>query len=644
MISAALVAPLALGQVPPLPSPHPDLSAFPQTAPLLSTLRWSYSLGRAEGEPGAGRSGLIAVTLNGIEGALPPGTSKVDGAMIRAAFGLKAWGESLRQTAWIQAGDRIMNLAAASGILDGSGAIPPSGVHFGAPETLQGVGYAALYASRFPASPSAGLIKKQADSWIASRLEGRAPLSIDELGSLTLASQLWPADSPSRARLASLLITTGRRLSSEARTLGEQLALAQALLDGRPLVAKDQKADLDSLASELLAPGLASQLTENDERTFPLPTKGFFSVSAPRPPWEAWHVSTILQAASTDATPDRFRRGVQMLRGLMGLVSQPTGTENGLWHDDLFQGRLAPTPWMLVQQGSRSWPGFALAEGQFMTSLYHIHQRHGSIFQSSRGWREPVEALVLTKGGPISLLRQQPAPYSGAFILVETNGEQRVENRSGPAMPLAVRPLRLEYDAQGLKVVAAPTFVQTPNRPLNPSGVFAFPSGRKVTAKLGDLGFEARVGRSDLAGQITFSGSAGGSPLAASGMFSLEAPSRQTDWTLIGGAALLGFDGVDGVAGTGSQTGRLFKGEAVSRPFLRGLLSLEFTAGPGCAVRVEDALSGALLRSLQSGAPRSRITLDLSRSPSQLIRLKLVDRSERGFAAVHSISLKQSAL
>lgn len=644
MISGALAVSFALGQVPPLPSPHPDLSAFPQTAPLLSTLRWSYSLGRTEGEPGTGRSGLTSVTINGIEGALPPGTTKVDGAMIRAAYGLKAWGEDLRQTSWIQAADRIMNLAAASGIINGDKALPPSGVQFGAPETLQGVGYAVLYAARFPASPASSRLREQTESWISAKLDGRAPLSIDELGSITLASQVWPTDSSSRARLRDLLLPTGRRLFREARSLGEQLALAQALLDGRHLLPRDQQPELDSLASNLLAPGLESQLTQNDERTYPLPTKGFFSLTGPRQPLEAWHVSTVLQAGSLDATPERFRKGVSMLRGLMGLVSQPTGTENGLWHDDLFQGRLAPTPWMLVQQGAKSWPGFALAEGQFMTSLYHIHRRHGSIFQSSRGWREPVEALLLTKDGPISLLRQQPAPYSGAFILVETTGDQRVENRSGPAMPLAVRPLTLAYDSQGLKVIAAPAFIQTPNRPLNPSGVFAFPNGRRVTATLGDLGFEARVGRSDLAGQIKFGGSAGGSSLAASGMFALEAPSRQADWTLIGGAAFLGFDGVEGVAGTGSQTSRQFKGEALSRPFLRGVLALDYSAGPGCSIRVEDAMTGILLRSLQSGAPRSRITLDLSRNPSQLIRLRLVDRSERGFAAVHSISLKQSAM
>lgn len=583
---------------------------------------------------------MTSVTLNGVEGALPPGTSKVDGALLRAAFGLKAWGEDLRQTSWIQGADRIMSLAAVSEIIDGGRTAPPKGVRFGSPEILQGVGYAALFAALYPSSPSSAILTRQTDAWTTARLESRAPLTIDELGCLSLASQIWAEDSPKRSRLSALLLPTGRRLMNEARTLGNQLALAQALLDGRSLLSSEDQPRLDALVSELLQPGLSAQLTEDDERTFPLPTRGFFSMSGPRLPWEAWHVSTILQAGAQDASPDRFRKGVEMLRGLMGLVSQPTGTENGLWHDDLFQGRMAPTPWMLVQQGAKAWPGFALAEGQFMTSLYHIHRRHGSIYQSRRGWREPVEALLLAKDGPISLLRQQPAPYSGAFALVETNGCQRVMIAQGPAQPLAVRPLRLAYDAQGLKVIAAPTFVQTPNRPLNPSGSFTFADGRKAKAELGELGFEARVSRDDLSrGAVSFAGSAGGAALASTGRFDVSAPSKRSDWTLIGGSAFLGFDAIEGTAGTGSKQAPQYRGEALSRPFLRGRLVIEFTAGSGCSLRLEDAMTGAVLRGLQSGAPMSRVTLDYSGSSSRLLRIRLVDRSDKAYAALHSISL-----
>ena len=123
-------------------------------------------------------------------------------------------------------------------------------------------------------------------------------------------------------------------------------------------------------------------------------------------------------------------------------------------------------------------------------------------------------------------------------------------------------------------------------------------------------------------------------------MLSAAAPAGSSDWSLVGGAAHLGFGAVEGIAGTGSEQAKEYRGEARSRAFARGRLTLDYKAGPGCQVRIEDAQTGTALRSLQSGGGRSAITLDFSRSPSLLLRIRAIDQSERGFAAVYAVSVK----
>lgn len=643
VLSAAMaaIAPTLIGQTPPLPSPAPLESAFPQTAPLIGTVRWAYAFVRLPDEPGSGRQGLVPVTINGLEGVLPPKSRTIDGAWIRSAYWLKVWSVKLRQNGWSQTADKMMNMVVASGIVEGPAKILPDGVTTGDVDLLQGAGWAARYAAEFPDYPQAAALAKQTEAWASTRASNRQKITPNELGSLAQMAKLAKEGSPIQAAFKQRISGNLAWLENDARTAGDQLAAIDAINHSLALAAPENKANLIQLRDRLVDKVLAVQSTENDLRAAPIPTKGLLALAGDRPAWEAWYLPALLTATSQQSSPANFRKAVQMLRTSHGLYSMASGEQNGLWQDGLAMGRYAATPWMLARQGADAWPGFTHGEGQFMGSILDIIQTFGSIYTSEKGWTEPVDALTLTEKGPITLLKQMRIPYEGIYDidLVTPAGRTRLEGE--PAAPIGVKPPVLTYDAQGIKIVAAPTFLQIPGRPLNPKGSFVLPGGIVKPAVIGPEGFELPLEKGmKLAGEVEFRGTAGGTRFTATSNLSLAAPNRQADWTLMGGPGWVGAEKLAGIAATGDENQRELRGQAVSRPFASGRLTLGFRLEEGTKIYIEDAVTGRSLRSLQSLVrSNQRVVLDLDSAKNPVIRIRISDESKKGFAAIYSISV-----
>lgn len=640
--AVAAIAPTLIGQTPPLPSPAPQESAFPQTAPLIGTVRWAYAFVRLPGEPGSGRQGLVPVTINGLEGVLPPKSRVIDGAWIRSAYWMKAWSKKLKQAGWSQTADKMMNLVVASGVLEGAAKDLPYDVLEGDVAILQGPGWAARYAAEFPEYPLAARLTEQVEKWALTVPDTRKPAEINELGALAIIAKYSKEGSPAQTQLRRKISGSLAWLESNARTPGEQLSAIEALNHCLAFAPAESKAAMVQMRDRLLEKVLATQSTENDLRTAPVPTKGLLALAGDRPAWEAWHLPALLTAASQQSSPANFRKAVQMLRTSHGLYSMASGEQNGLWQDGLAMGRYAASPWILARQGTESWPGFTHGEGQFMGSILDIIQTFGSIYTSEKGWTEPVDALILTDKGPITLLKQMRIPYEGIYDIDLVTPSGRTRMKGEPAAPIGVKPPVLTYDAAGIKIVVQPTFLQLPGRPLNPKGSFVLPGGIVKPALVGPEGFELPLDKGTiLAGEVEFRGTAGGTRFTSTSTLSLAAPQRPSDWTLMGGPGWVGAEKLAGIASTGDDQQRELRGQAVSRPFASGLLTLSYRVEEGTKIYIEDAVTGTVLRSLQSLLKKDQkviLTLDVLAHP--LIRIRLSDESRTGFAAVYGVTVQ----
>lgn len=639
--AVAAIAPSLIGQTPPLPSPSPMKSAFPQTAPLIGTVRWAYSFVRLPGEPGSGRQGLIPVSIKGKDSVLPPGSQVLDGAWIRSAYWMKAWSVKLKQAGWSQNADKMMNMVVSSGILTGQPTELPNGMTAGDIDLLQGPGWAARYAKDFPDYPLSDELLLQTDGWAAGKSDNRTPLSINELGGLALMAAHSRKDGAIQKLLTRRVSGNLTWLETAARTPGDQLAAIEAINHALPFAPDENRINLIQMRDRLVDKVLAVQSAKDDARTAPIPTKGLLALAGDRPAWEAWHLTALLKAASQQSSPANFRKSVQMLRTMHGLYSMASGEQNGLWQDGLALGRYASTPWMLAQKGANAWPGFTHGEGQFMGTILDVIRTYGSIYTSEKGWTEPVDALVLTDKGPITLLKQMRIPYEGIYDMdhVTPTGTKRLPGE--PAAPLGVRPPHLSHDSAGLKLVAQPTFLQIPGRPLNPQGSFVLPGGIVKQAIVGPEGFELPLaGLGSLDGPVEFRGTAGGTRFTAESYVSTKAPAKSRDWVLMGGPGWVGADKLPGIAATGDENQRDLRGQAVSRPFASGRVGLVYRAEEGTKIYVEDALTGTVIRSLQSRLKaEQRVVLNLDSKKHPVIRLRVSDQSRTGFAAVYAVTV-----
>lgn len=623
------------------PSAEPP-DAWPLATPLVFSTRPVYSF-FPDTASTSRTSSFRQIDWQGAPIGIPPGTRQLDAWWIRAAYGMRVWGKRLRQQAWVEKADQMMNLVTASSLLMQKGPSEgPAGLTIIRGDRGFGVVFACIYAGEQRDYSGREKLLAQLSAWVKETLERGTPLSPSEVSGL-ISFRIWFPQDPSASLITDQVISGGLAGFASSKDKRPEQLLDEAgawrlagLTSAMP--------GAGAKAAELVQLALAKQITSRDLDSAPFSSFGFIDDPSPRPAYEAWHAFTVMDIAADQPDGSLFRRGVAMLRGCMALLHTPANTGQGFEYGRLPLGRMGGPPWDLAKNQEDSAPGFTLGEGQLMTTLYFASQRFGSVYTSRHGWMAALDGIRLDtvrpdgSGAAINLLRLNRSPYQGPFEIEHVLPGRRIK-LGPPESPLAIRDISLRQDAAGLRVVAKPAFQQTGERRLHPVGRFIFGDGSVAVAKLGDEGFEAPVDRRLLRAPVRFAGVAGSQPMAA-GPVQLRAWLPAADeWK--------GWLGSAGEAPTGGiiRTTDQGRGAFMSPRFLITSRYLAFETlrlDPGCSVDLTDAESGQVFESLAapwpSRSPARRTKWDLAKLQGRMAVMRLNDRTKAGQTAIRLVT------
>lgn len=349
----------------------------------------------------------------------------------------------------------------------------------------------------------------------------------------------------------------------------------------------------------------------------------------------------FMRAGALTGRQDIFERGLVRLRSQFKLLSDPTLVAVGLRGPNFQFGRAATLVDGYGDFGQ--WLGFEHGEGQILASVAETLDEFGGFFVHPSGWSVGIDGVTVgTDNGPVSLLIKNPKPFSGRHEVevVKEGTRTKVLVSNEPV----INRIGVRADKGTLKVIAVPA---GGDRSIGHSGVFfATGSSWSKVAETGATGFEASIPRSVLGkGKIGFRGVYSGQSVDKEPETLRISPDG--DWTRLGGLeeclapSLAGLSTADD--GTGKSKPSL-KGRMLSSPFWATSGRLEFSLsgrGVGCDVKLVDLLEGNVLEEVVVGKRTQGVRWNLAKYNGHKVRLEITDRDDRGWARVSNLRLSR---
>ncbi len=566
--------------------------------------------------------------------------------MLRAAIGLRYWGNKLGQPSWRDRSDQMAALTLAG--FDAVQGMPKSfrisNKSFERESDMTKAAATAVWLLRLSREPGFPYQEE------AKRAINSIPLGPELTGlsswRLALAAEL--TDDRSRLEdLAAVAMSQPERVNSFDAGLVEALAVLSEKLHKRELAAK---------AARLMEIYAINQAAWDMGHVSDMPLLGALGSDDLLDAEELPQAMLLLKVGELADDRVLFERGAIAQRSFVNLLYFNINAANGLALPsgtpvDRMSGGYSPDVF-------RGWAGFDKGEGQFLANAAIIDRDYGAFYRSDSGWAVGIDGLEANqKLEPVDLLARCPLPFGGHStfeVLDQSNGRQAVD---GPVFEPNVRALTIEWIDDEPHVVAHPGYVPM-SRSTRPSGEFILADGTRLKAEVKAQGLAApiRPSQTDL-GPISFAGTMDGVSVDFHPTHLFIRPpleptvtgprgwKRTGDLVGTGYPSLrldneLAFSTADNGSGRGLST---LTGGFESPAFIitDSELSFRVQAARDCSIRLVDPLTGNVLRSYNGAAGQVETVIwDLTPFRGAKTVIRITDNSETGSIAVGSLSMQ----
>ena len=650
------------------------MKPLPQVVPFRYYTKPTYALesggGEEEEEPGAPEKPGLWWTIKsaGSDLRAPKGADGLaklttDGNIARFAWGLRWWGDRLRQDSWSEHADEVMNLVCSAPKQDGKTATAfdteKNAWHFGPRDSTSEAVTARwklAYAEGFFYARNSRLVEQVEDSarsLMASKIEGPTALFLQAFArsSAVEDSELKKL---AGARLAAskqeLLDLADECTGSFERPSIETVSLALFL--AREADGPSHRAARRLVEALFLYQALWQPVTVSGVELF-----GAFVGDHLLEEAQSNYTNDLLAASIALDDPVLCARSLAALRSPLALFNhESTGVVGLFLPASIALNRSAAWFGSDGQSGFGAWRGIAEGVGQTLTSAADVLSQFGSCYRAKSGWLLGLDGMEFDgQGAPQSAFSRNPVAFEGTFPyeLVDASSGLRTQG-SDPTRAPAIRALVLEQDTTGLAVVALPGFTVT-DATEKLHGEFVFADGTSTKAEFFPTGLGARVTQQQLSkGPVSFVGSYAGLPLSVPATALLVGPPAPTAQWPMGWRWLNGLSDVTALTAQALDTaddGRGGRNEGLtgviesqrfllSRPTIR--FALNGRVDKGTRVELVDLSLGVpVLSATMKSDGREEVVWDLARGTGRTYLVRIVDESKR--ASIRVSDLRQAA-
>ena len=438
-----------------------QVDCMPQAVPFSAATRFIYSMFLSEEETRAlGLKDAVAKAkqwtefeLNGAKVGFADSVDSVEFSgrsnPVRVAWGMRYWGEKLKQYSWIDKADTMVSLVLQYPRIQGS---VPGGFSIKSrswqPE-----------ASAENSVEIAWSLKDYADSFPSFSLASTARSASQAI----LANNKKALSNPSTDPLF--------ELNRQNRTGGSSSALAQACAVLQKRMVRSTtvwQRDVSIIGSV------------KDESTGA----------------QAAIASGLLRAGQKQDNPGIFQDGVWVMRAVSGMMKMQPLILQGFTASTANAECRATLPYQKYQ-------GFVASEGMIAAAYAEADAFFGGFYTSHAGWSVGIDGVNSVNGKPLNVLVTNAIPYRGKFEIdwVKANGTR--ESIPDPARPKMFTRMLIQSTPEQDFIVAEPA--SSTNDGAFPSGSFVLADGRKLPAAIGAHGLQAKISAADLAlGPVSF--------------------------------------------------------------------------------------------------------------------------------------------
>lgn len=685
-------------------------SCLPQTVPFLFYTRPAYDFFLTEAELSTlpedrrvGKRQWWEQTVSGRTVGAPSGATTVsygpaDNAL-RAAWGLKWWGQRLRQSKWQSRAVALLNLT-LDGVL---GATQPAGAfnleskEWTRPASFADLATTARWLLRWRidfADAPAEEIDRALDrltkiligqlrpngtypaatfppeEGILPTIVPEATLFLAEFGSQQIVGDASQRElARSAARQVQALSARATAYYADEWPSGVPL---NAMTDAHALLASANLSNDASLRNLALRVARRATLEQGVLTLRHRPTMDLFGSFPGAGAYDgqtATIASSLLDLGASFQDRELMERGAAALRCLLG-----TGVTNAQLAADLEIPDAVPFGRFASSYGANEtdrfggWTSFFANEGQILASLADATMRYGDYYDSGKGWQVGLNGVQPGEDGqPVQVLWQNAVPYAKTYPIevVRASGErQEAITRPIPSL----RNVVADPTADGkIRVTALPGFSAEAESVRSGRAEFGFQGGQTVEAKLSERGWEADINEAQflalnyfraVLGDRTFdrkvdtpalfprlSGAQFGSPFWT-GLHDLAdacwpstvfpSPSGRTSWPMLS----------TGEAGIGRPVPGL-RGEFRSREFvIQEPLLFFVVAGQGeASIELFEPETRETLYSFTAGELEGfeEVEWDLAPYRGRRVVLRLVDNDRRGWIAASEFTWRKQS-
>ena len=438
-----------------------QVDCMPQAVPFSAATRFIYGMFLSEEETRAlGLKDAVAKAkqwtefeLNGVKVGFTDSVDSVEFSgrsnPVRVAWGMRYWGEKLKQYSWIDKADKMVSLV------------------------LQ---YPAIY-GRVPGGFS---IKSR--SW---HPEASAESSIEIAWSLKDYADSFPSFAKaSSARSASAEILKNNKSSLVNPSQDPVFELNRLFRTGA------------SQASLARASAVLQKRIVRSTTLWQREVSIIGSVKEESTGAQAAIASALLRAGQKQDGPSIFQDGVWVMRAVCGMMKMQPLILQGYTASTANAECRATLPYQKYQ-------GFVASEGMIGAAFAEVDALFGGFYTSHAGWSVGIDGVNSVDGKPLNVLVTNAIPYRGKFEIdwVRSNGTR--ENIPDPIRPKMFTRMSIQSSPEQDFIVAEPA--SSTNDGKFPSGSFVLADGRKLPAEIGTHGLQAKITAADLAlGPVSF--------------------------------------------------------------------------------------------------------------------------------------------
>lgn len=432
-------------------------TCLPQAVPFSATTRYIYGLTNPPDEHSVGGPAKAKqwteFEVNGVKVGIADAVNEIKFSgrsnPVRAAWGMRYWGQKFKQTSWVDRADKMVNLIlSAPGIEDdipGGYTVSTKTWHKNADaQSAVEIAWSLRdYANSFPSYPQAKKASSAAESILKQNAAVISRPSSDPLFELNR------------------LIRTGAPSSATSQAAAK---LRNRMVRATTVWQRDVSI-LGSIRGESVG--------------------GNASAGA-----------GLLLAGERQSTPEVFQDGVWVLRGICGFLKMQSLTLQGFDASTANAECRATLPF-------HEYEGFVAGEGMVGAAYAEADMLYGGFYTSHQGWSVGIDGVDSVNGQPLNVLVKNDIPYRGKFDIdwVKANGSRI--NIADPDRPKAFVRLIIQSSPTGDVIVAEPASSTQDGQ--IPSGSFVLADGRKLPAAIGPHGLQASVTANDLAiGPVSF--------------------------------------------------------------------------------------------------------------------------------------------